>query len=59
MKLKYETSDIQKAINALNGMTVTGVENARRLVLAAGILLKDGMPEDARDSEEKEGTEGK
>lgn len=43
MKLIYEQEEIQKAVNALNGMTVTGVENARRLVVATGILMQGNL----------------
>ena len=54
MKLFYEQEEMQKAINALNGLSVTGVENARRLTVAAAILL-GGRPEKSeKKGEEKE-----
>ena len=39
MRLIYEQEEMQKAINALNGLSVTGVENARRLTVVAAVLL--------------------
>lgn len=53
MKLIYEQEDIQKAINALNGITITGVENARRLIVATGILMQ-GRPEEEKRMKKEE-----
>lgn len=37
-KITYEESQIKELVNVLNGIRVTGIEQARRLAYAASIL---------------------
>ena len=54
MRLIYEKEEMQKAINALNGLSVTGVENARRLTVVVAVLLGGRPEESEKKGEEKE-----
>ena len=54
MRLIYEQEEMQKAINALNGLSVTGVEDARRLTVVAAVLLGGRPEESEKKGEEKE-----
>lgn len=54
MKLIYEKEDIQEALNAVNRISVKGIENAKQIVMIATILANGNLEQPEQEKEERQ-----